>query len=321
MAEVFVGVDLGGTNIKAVLMDRSHAAGRVAQVPTPPEPGQVVEQMADVARKLLAEGGLSAGDVLGVGIGAPGPAKLSEGIIIALSNIPTMKNFPLRDLVGDALSLPAVLENDANAAAYGEFLCGSGRGTRNMVLLTLGTGIGSGIIVDGRVLHGSHEIGAELGHVIVETGGEACGCGQAGCLERYCSATYIALRAHRLIEQEGRGGMLAETLAAGGQITSKDILAAHLAGDELGCELWDRAAKYLAIACVDICRVFDPDKIVLAGGMAMAGDHLIAPLLAHFRREHWSLTEPMTEIAIAGLAGDAGAIGAAGVAWSTFGDQ
>ena len=358
MGKFCVGIDLGGTFIKFVAMDADNKAGELLQLPTPPEGGgeAVAAQMAAGAEQMMASQGLRRDDCAGVGIGAPGPLSRSRGVIIATPNIPGMIDVPMRDMVADRLSLQATLENDANAAAYGEFLCGAGQGAKDMVLLTLGTGVGSGIIIDGRVLHGRHEIGGEIGHMIVDPGGEKCSCGQRGCLERYCSATNLADYAMRLIWDEGRQSSLKAKMEEKAKerkekakkmkekarkmkmkeearemrqkakeeeesplIDAKDIQEAAFAGDELAAEVWDRSAYYLAVGLVSICRIFDPDKIILAGGMTKAGERLMNPVRKHFGRLQWSLTEPQTEVCIGALGNDAGAIGAAGVAWQDFG--
>jgi len=319
MSQYCIGIDLGGTFIKAALVDEEMTLRAQAAAPTPADrgPDGVIETMAATAEGLLVEGGIDPRDVLGVGIGSPGPLDLENGLVIGMPNIPGFDNVPIRDRLAARLAAPAVLENDANAAALGEFLAGSGRDVEHMVLLTLGTGLGSGIIIAGRLLHGAHGLGGELGHLIVQPGGEPCGCGQRGCLERYTSATYLARYARRLVEQ-GRGGALADVFARTGEITSKDVAEAAGAGDELAGEVWDRAVRHLAIGCVNVCRILDPDLIVLGGGMAKAGDDLLDPLREHFRREHWNLAEIRTALALASLGNDAGVLGAAGVAWQRF---
>ena len=316
-----IGIDLGGTFIKFVALDAKMAPGAVTRLPTPRDgfADAVIAQMIAGAEAVMTAGRIDREDVAGVGIGSPGPISIAEGRVISLPNIPGLDDCPLRDRVAEELGLPGVLENDANAAAYGEYVCGAGKEARDMVMLTLGTGLGSGIILGGRILHGAHEIGGELGHMIVSPGGEQCGCGQRGCLERYCSATYLAEYATRLIRDEGRASSLAEVLEDTGEIDGADINAARRAGDELAEEVWDRTAYHLAIGCVNICRIFDPDEIVLAGGLTKAGEDLTGPVGEHFRRLHWSLTEPRTKIAVASLGSDAGAIGAAGVAWAALG--
>jgi glucokinase len=187
-----------------------------------------------------------------------------------------------------------------------------------MVMLTLGTGVGSGIILDGRILHGAHEMGAELGHTIIVPGGEVCNCGQRGCLERYCSATFLAERTARRVRESSQPTALRAVLERTGAMTAKDIHDAVRAGDELAGQAWDEGIYYLAIGCVNICRALDPDRIVLSGGMSLAGEHLLGPLRRHVRQLHWTLTPLRTELAVASLGADAGVIGAAGVAWQAL---
>jgi glucokinase len=319
MSKFCIGVDLGGTFIKFGLLDKNYRASDIFQLPTPVDGGSkgVIEQMVAGVKRLIETKRLDKSDVLGIGIGSPGPLSIAKGVVLAMPNIPGMENCPLRDRVSEGAGMRAVLENDANAAAFGEFIAGAGKGARDMVLLTLGTGVGSGIVIDGKVLHGAHEIGAEFGHMIVQPGGEKCGCGQVGCLERYCSATYLALRAQRQIEQ-GRASVLADVLLKKGKLNSRDINEARKAGDALAEDVWDQAMMYLAVACVNISRILDPDEIVLAGGMVNAGDDLMIPLRKHYHAMHWSLTPVLAPVVIATLGSDAGVIGAAGVAWESF---
>jgi glucokinase len=316
MGKFCVGIDLGGTFIKSALLGKDMAIRAELRSPTPVEAGAdgVIETMASDAERLIRQAGCSREDIAGVGVGSPGPLDLEAGVVIGTPNIPGFENVPLRQRLSRLLNRPVVLENDANAAALGEYLVGSGRDVAMMVLLTLGTGIGSGIVIDGRLLHGVHGIGAEVGHMIVDPGGEKCGCGQHGCLERYASATYLARHARQLIERDGRSGALAEVLKKNGDVTSLDVEAARRAGDALAEEVWDRAVRFLAIGCVNLCRVLDPDVIVLGGGMAKAGEELMQPLRRHFRREHWELAEPKTALALAQVGNDAG------VMWRAFGE-
>lgn len=316
MSKYCMGIDLGGTFIKFGLLDSQMKPSGLFQLPTPTEGSDaVVRQMVAGGLKLMQDHQLTAQDIAAVGIGSPGPINITKGVVISLPNIPGMNNVPLRDMVAAGLKLRAVLENDANAAGLGEYICGAGKGGGDMVLLTLGTGVGGGIIVDGKVLHGLHEMGAELGHMIVQPDGEPCNCGQKGCLERYSSATFLAQYATRLIK-EGRPSLLQKPLAAKGEIDARDIVQASKAGDSLATEVWDRATFYLALGCVNICRIFDPGRIVLAGGMTKAGDDLLTPVQRHFERLHWSLHKPVTEITLSTLGNDAGVFGAAGVAWA-----
>jgi glucokinase len=250
-----------------------------------------------------------------VGIGSPGPLNLQKGMIISLPNVPGMENVPLRDAVGERINLPTTLENDANAAAYGEFIAGAGKDTDEMVMLTLGTGLGSGVVHRGEILHGAHGIGGEAGHLIVHPGGRRCGCGQRGCAEQYCSASFLAKYTAERVRAAEQPTSLTDVLDANGELTAKDIAEAAANGDALAGEAWDECCYHLAIACVSICRLIDPGCIVLAGGLTNAGDRLLKPVRRHASEQNWTLCEAKTEIRIAALGADAGAIGAAGVAW------
>jgi len=320
MAACCIGIDLGGTFIKLGLLDRQLAVTAQDRRPTPAAGGQaVIDAMADAAEDLLASAGVRKSDAAGVGIGSPGPLDLDAGVIIGTPNIPGLRGVALREELTRRLGLPAALDNDANLAALGEFLVGSGRDVRHMVLLTLGTGVGSGIVVDGELLHGGHGIGAEVGHMIVRPGGRPCGCGQRGCLEQYASAGHLARHARRMIEDEGRGGRLADVLAEKGDLDARDVQQAAAAGDPTARRAWDEAVAALADACVSLARVLDPDLIVIGGGMAAAGEALMGPLREQYRGRHWTLTHPRTDLALASLGNDAGVIGAAAAAWRRFG--
>ena len=321
MTDRCVGIDLGGTFIKFAATDRQGGASEIFELPTPTDGGPegLVGQMVRGAKRLI-EGNVDAGDrVIGVGVGSPGPLDLKSGMVLAMPNIAGMVNVPLRDMVAEPLGLPVVLENDANAAAYGEYISGAGKDADDLVVLTLGTGVGGGVVIGGELLHGAHEMGAELGHMIIVPDGEPCGCGQRGCIEQYCSAKFMAERTMARMSSEKPQTALNAIFGTKGSIDAKDINEARAGGDAFAAEAWDQTARYLALGCVSLARIFDPDKIVLTGGMAKAGLDLIDPVRAHFSDLHWAMTEIKTEVAIATLGSDAGSIGAAGVAWRRFG--
>ena len=222
MGKVCIGIDLGGTFIKLAAMDEDQKTFGFEQVPTPPAGGlAVAEAMVQGAQAVLRNAGIRPEDVAGVGIGSPGPLHRDKGVIVASPNIKGFENFPLRDMVAGGLNLPTVLENDANAAAYGEFLCGAGREVNSLVLLTLGTGVGGGIVINGKVWHGEHDFAAEIGHMIVRPDGLPCGCGQHGCLEQYASAAFLARRAVQAIHA-GRPSALADTLESKGSLDAAE---------------------------------------------------------------------------------------------------
>ena len=321
MSKVCIGIDLGGTFIKLAAMDEHKKTFGIMQVPTPQNGAEsVAGGMVEGAKLLMSRNNISPSNVLGVGIGSPGPLNREKGIVVASPNIEGFRNYPLRDRVQAGLGLPADLENDANAAAFGEFLCGAGQEVRSLVLLTLGTGVGGGIVIDGKVWHGSHDFGAEIGHMIVQPGGVLCGCGQHGCLEQYASATFLAKRAAEAIKK-GRTSSLAGVLASNGSLDAVDVNTARKAGDALAGEIWDQAVYHLAVACVSLERILDCEMIVVAGGLTKAGDDLMTPLQKYYAELDWKLTPQMSRLAIARLGNDAGVIGAAGVAWDTFGSQ
>ena len=321
MADMCVGIDLGGTFIKFAATDRQGVATEPFELPTPTDRGPegLVEQMVCGARKAIDDIAQAGNQVIGVGVGSPGPLDLKNGMVLAMPNIAGMTNVPLRDMISDPLGLPVVLENDANSAAYGEYISGAGKDADDLIVLTLGTGVGGGAVIGGEVLHGSHEMGAELGHMILVPDGVPCGCGQNGCVEQYCSAKFMAERTMDRIVAEKPQTALNAIIESKGSIDAKDINDARADGDAFAAEAWDQTARYLALTCVSLTRIFDPDKIVLTGGMAKAGPDIIDPVRKHFADLHWDMTEIKTEVAIATLGSDAGSIGAAGVAWRKFG--
>ena len=315
MSEMFVGIDLGGTNIKIGLFDSELKLISKTSVATKVDmgPNVVIDKMAQTAKKLLAEAGFSLQDVVAVGIGTPGPAKYSEGIIIKSTNMPTFKNVPICRMLNERLGVPVVFDNDANAACWGEYAVGAGKGVKDMVFFTLGTGIGGGIISNGELVHGCDENGAELGHMVIYPDGRRCNCGQRGCVEAYASADSTARRAREAIEA-GAESSLKKVLDKKGQITSKDVYE-HLAdGDKLAKEITDGTAKALAITCINMLHTTEPKRIVFAGGMIAAGDVLLNRIKDFFNEHIWTLKKEMVEICFATLGEDAGIIGAAALA-------
>ncbi|RKY20911.1 MAG: hypothetical protein DRP62_08305 [Planctomycetota bacterium] len=315
MREIFVGIDLGGTNIKIGCFDTSLKLLCKTAVATKADMGAevVVEKICETAKKLLADNGLPLEAVKAAGIGAPGPSNIAEGIIVSAPNLPKFRNIPLRKMIGERLGRPIVFENDANAACWGEYVVGAGKGVRNMVFLTLGTGIGGGIISNGELVHGFNDNAAELGHIIIHPQGRLCGCGQKGCVEAYASASSTAARAAEAIEA-GRQSSLKKTLEKNGEITCRDVFEHSAAGDTLAKEITDSTADALGLLCVDMLHVTGPQRIVFAGGMIAAGDLLLNRIRHFFKQHIWSLKKEMLEICFATLGGDAGVIGTAAMA-------
>lgn len=320
----FVGVDLGGTNIKAGVVDAQGVALKLKSdpersslsVPTQVSRGrdQVVKNIVAAAEQAIAATGVSRKDVGGIGIGSPGPMSHRQGLVINPGNLPCLADTPLRDIVRDRTGIPVTLENDANAAAFGEFWAGAGRGEQDLVMWTLGTGVGGGVISEGKLIRGHFENGGELGHMIVQPGGRRCSCGQSGCLEAYSSAYNLARRAEECLAQ-GAQSTLVQVAAKGNELNSEDVATAAKAGDAVALKVWNEACYYLAVACVTMQHISNPKIIVMAGGLIAQKDFLLTPVRGYFRAMTWNLLKDFPEIKLATLGNDAGFIGAAGCAW------
>lgn len=311
-----VGVDLGGTNIKAGLLDAEGNVLSRLSIPTETERGRdrVVDNIVSAAERAIAQAGIKRELVAGIGIGSPGPMSHRRGLIINPGNLPCLQDTPIREITRERTGLPTTLENDANAAAWGEYWAGAGKGVRDLVMFTLGTGVGGGIITDGRLLRGHFENGAELGHILVNPGGRLCSCGQNGCVEAYSSAYNLARHAEELIAG-GRHSSLEARTDAGEMLMAEHIVEAAQEGDDLATYVWDRACYYLAVATVTMQHLSNPERVVLAGGLIAAGEYLLESVRRHFRALTWKLLDDFPEIRFAALGNDAGVIGAAGCAW------
>jgi glucokinase len=317
----FVGIDLGGTNIKSGLVDnRGRILGyaRVhSEVRSGPEAGS--QRMANAAHEAVGQAGLPIERVAHIGLVTPGTMDLATGMLLNPPNLPGWSNFPIRDRVSYHTGLPVAYANDANAAAYGEFWVGSGSAHSSMLMLTLGTGVGGGIIEEGRVLNGQHSHGGECGHMIIDPDPEArlCGCGQRGHLEAYASATAIVARTREAIVS-GRASVLAERPAER-QLTPLDIHRAAEAGDKLALEMILETARYLGLGITTLMHILDPAAVVLGGAMDFGGGENVVgrKFLETVTCEVQSRTFPVlaenVTIAFSSLGGDAGFIGAAGI--------
>lgn len=317
---VAIGIDFGGTNVKVALVSDGGQITAKASGPTdakaPPE--SVIAEMADLAKSLVKSAGASADQIVGAGLGSPGPLDFRRGTVVHSVNLPTWENVPIREMLAGRLGMDVALDNDANAAAFGEYWAGAGKGGGDFVLLTLGTGLGAGVVVDGNLLHGYHDNAAELGHMIVVPDGLPCGCGQQGCVEQYASASAVARRVKHAIES-GASSVLSDCVDGGEAIDSRHVAQAASDGDPLSLRIWDEACTFLAIACVNIQHTFNPESIVLGGGMSEAGEFLLERVQREFLRRTWRLESDRPQIRLATLGYDAGVIGAAGLAWKRSG--
>lgn len=319
----FVGVDLGGTSIKIGLVDdsgRSLASEKIStETKLGPEAG--AERMGTGVKKIVKAAGVDPADVAGVGLATPGTMDLRAGMLLEPHNLPGWFHFPIRDRVSHHAGFPVTFANDANAAAYGEYWMGTGREFHSMILLTLGTGVGGGIIIGDLSIDGEHSTGSECGHIVIDSREDArvCGCGKPGHLEAYASATAVIKRTEEALAA-GRKSSLAARRQAGEEITPLLVDQEAEAGDPLAIEIVMDTARYLGVGIATLLHTIDPDGVVLGGAMNFGGNEtaLGRRFLQEIKEEviRRSLT-PIVEhlnINFASLGSDAGYIGAAGLA-------
>jgi glucokinase len=272
----------------------------------------MVDRIADAVSEMLSSEGRESGDIKAVGVGSPGVMDIEAGVVVTANNL-KFDNVPLRQMFRDRFDRPAVLENDANVTAWGEHVAGAGRGANEMILITLGTGVGGGIISNGELVHGFSNNAGELGHVIMHPNGRLCNCGQKGCVEAYGSASSTAARATEAI-QDGAESSLKKLLEENGEITGEDVYEHCAKGDELAKKITDGTAQALAILCICLLHTTGPRRIVFYGGMIGAGNLLLDPIKSYFKKHIWHLKEEPLELCFAALGKDAGIIGTAALA-------
>jgi glucokinase len=317
MAEIrkYVGLDVGGTTMKAGVVDDNAHAFPAVNLPTDAHRGQEhgLEVMCESIRQAVKAAGLKLADIAGIGVATPGTMDLAAGIILDPPNLKPWQNVPVRTHIETVFHLPTAFQNDANAAAFGEYWAGAGKGARSLVLFTLGTGVGGGIIVFDRVLEGQHSHGAELGHTKIEmTNPRQCGCGRYGCLEAYASATAVVKRAMEELGRDGRNSALHARLRAGhGVLTARDVFEAAERADALSQKIVDETAYYLAVGATNMMHTIDPDMVVFGGGMIGAGEPFIEKIRRYVRQLAFPVPAEKTQIRYAQLGSDAGFIGAA----------
>ncbi len=319
MSSWVVGVDIGGTNVVVGLIPTAggHPVSirnrATASLGSQDEVvGHVGRMIEEVIEQGVANGGGSRADVVGIGIGTPGPLDLDRGVVLDAFNL-GWRDFPLRDRLAEATGLATSLDNDANCATWGEYWLGAGRGARTLVGVTLGTGIGGGVILDGRLVHGASASAGEVGHMTIDFTGRRCKCGNYGCLEAYASGPNIAARAREGVEA-GAESILLEL--AGGElerITAVTVYEALLQGDTYALEVMTETAKILGAGVANLVNVLNPDVVVIVGGVTRAGEHLFAPLRSEVRRRAFRTAERVCRIVPGDLPETAGVIGAAGL--------
>ena len=310
-----VGIDLGGTNIVTgiVAEDGSDILG-TRSVPTGAEegPDAVVQRIIATAKGSIAEAraAIPTLELIGAGVGSPGPLDTKAGVVLVTPNLGWV-NMPLRQLLQDGLGLCTALDNDANCAILGEWWQGAARGTRVTVGLTIGTGIGGGIIIDGRLFHGASDIAGEIGHMTIDAHGRRCKCGNYGCIEAYASGPNIALRAVEAIQSGAQSTLPSYVAGDLARITAQTVYDAAHAGDELALEVVQDTARYLGAAVASLINIFNPEAIVIVGGVTRAGDSLFVPLRREVARRAFKPAVQVCRIVPGELTGVAGVYGAA----------
>ncbi|MCD8187754.1 MAG: ROK family glucokinase [Ruminococcus sp.] len=309
----YVGIDLGGTNIVAGVVDENYSIIAKASTKTncPRPEKEIADDMAKMALQAVENANLTIDDIEWVGVGTPGIANSSTGIIEYSNNL-GFKNTPMVRYIQETIDKPVFIENDANAAAYGEYVAGAAKGAKNAVCITLGTGVGGGIIIDGKIYAGSNFAGAEIGHTVIEVDGAQCSCGRKGCFEEYSSATGLIRMTKEAMAADDPESIMNKMAEEKGKVTARTAFDAMRAGDKSAKAVVDKYIKYLAAGITNTINIFQPDVLCIGGGVCNEGDPLLLPVKALVKEEVYTRnSDKNTEIVIAKLGNDAGIIGAA----------
>lgn len=312
-----LGIDVGGTNlVVGSVAEDGQTLLAPASEPTHAEAGatDVVDRLVALAERAIAATRQQApgAEILGIGVGAPGPLDTKSGVVLLTPNLGWV-NMPLRQIIRDRLGLPAALDNDANCAVLGEWWVGAARGTRHAIGITIGTGIGGGLILDGRLYHGASDVAGEIGHTTIDTEGRRCKCGNYGCLEAYASGPNIAQRAVEALEAGAESRLPGYVGGDLKLVTAQTVYQAAQDGDELALEVVNDTAKFLGAGIGNLLNVFNPEVVVVCGGVTLAGDHLFVPLRREVARRAFKPAVNACRIVPGELAGTAGVYGAAKV--------
>ena len=308
---IVLALDIGGTKLAAGIVDSDGNVLARAEVPTLATEGveRVLDRIIRLGKVVLSAPGISGRAIQRIGIGCAGPIDRQAGLVLNPPNLPGWMRVPLVEHVEKALGYPAVLENDANAAALGEFRYGAGKGANSLVYLTVSTGIGGGIILDGKLWHGLKDGAGEVGHMTLVPDGPVCGCGNRGCLEALASGPSIARRAREALTTR-RPSRLRDVQ----ELSAADVARLAQEGDALAAEVWTATVEYLALGVAAVVTIIAPERVVIGGGVANAGDFLFEPLRREVRHRVKLVAVASLPILPAALGADVGILGAAAVA-------
>lgn len=307
-----IGIDLGGTNIVAAVVDEKYNIIAKAKTPTavPRSADLIFDDIAKVCKEAIEKAGLTMNDISSVGLGTPGTVN-SDGVIEFANNL-NFDNVPAKDMIIERLGdKPVYVANDANCAALGEAYAGCGNGAKNFIAVTLGTGVGSGVIIDGKIVTGVNNAGGECGHMVIVVDGEACTCGRHGCWEAYASATALINQTKKAMEQYP-DSVMHQLAKEEGKVSGKTAFDAMRRGDIAGIKVVDQYIKYVACGIINLVNALQPEIICVGGGICNEGETLLRPLRRYIEAERYSVySKIQTKILKAELGNDAGIIGAA----------
>jgi len=306
----YIGIDLGGTNIAVGVVTEDGKILETLSIPTRAERDytEIVKDMAEVSKKVVENAGIDMSEVKAVGIGCPGSVDNEKGECAYANNL-KMEHAMIADEFRKYLDLPVNLENDANAAALGEYEV-NGNGAKSYVFITLGTGVGGGVIIDGKIYRGFNGVGAELGHTVMVAGGEDCTCGRKGCWESYASVTALIRQTKKAME-ENSDTIMHDMVKEEGKISGKTAFIAAKKGDKVATEVVNKYFEYIAEGITNMINIFQPEKIVIGGSISKEGEYLLKPIREFVAKYDYNRYMTKAQIEIATLFGDAGIIGAA----------
>lgn len=307
-----IGIDLGGTNIVAAVVDEKYNIIAKAKTPTavPRSAELIFDDIAKVCKEAVEKAGITMNDISSVGLGTPGTVN-SDGVIEFANNL-NFDNVPAKDMIIERLGdKPVYVANDANCAALGEAYAGCGNGAKNFIAVTLGTGVGSGVIIDGKIVTGVNNAGGECGHMVIVVDGEACTCGRHGCWEAYASATALINQTKKAMEKYP-DSVMHQLAKEEGKVSGKTAFDAMRRGDIAGIKVVDQYIKYVACGIINLVNALQPEIICVGGGICNEGETLLRPLRRYIEAERYSVySKIQTKILKAELGNDAGIIGAA----------
>lgn len=309
----YIGVDLGGTNIAAGLVDENGVLIHKDSTPTGRERSykDIIKDMADLINKIIIDAGKNIDEIKAIGIGSPGTPNDEEGILVYANNLTNFINVPLRTELQKHINLPVILDNDANCAALAESVAGAAKNEKNSIMITLGTGVGGGIVLDGKLYSGFNYSAAEMGHMVIISGGEQCTCGRKGCWESYASATGL-IQQTKVAASSDKASIINDLVEGDlSKVSARTAFDAAKKGDKTALKVVSQFIEYIAEGLINIINIFAPEVVVIGGGISKEGEYLLKPLRELVYKDVYFKEEPQTQIRAAQMGNDAGIIGAA----------